>query len=97
MAGCIHLALVYRDMERTVDFYANLLNIELKKGFDLAGGWWLVAGSYAQHFFFDMGGSSDLAFFWFRNAPDAVPFGFHAAWIDQAQLDSQKASPTNNN
>jgi catechol 2,3-dioxygenase-like lactoylglutathione lyase family enzyme len=64
--GLHHLALVCSDMERTVDFYTNVLDMELKKGFDLAGG-------YGQHFFFDMGGGNDLAFFWFNDAPEAVP------------------------
>ena len=64
--GLHHLALVCRDMERTVDFYTNVLEMKLKKGFDLDGG-------YGQHFFFDMGGGNDLAFFWFRDAPEAQP------------------------
>ncbi|HEY5679857.1 MAG TPA: VOC family protein [Pseudomonadales bacterium] len=64
--GLHHLALVCRDMERTVDFYTNVLDMKLKKGFDLDGG-------YGQHFFFDMGGGNELAFFWFRDAKDAQP------------------------
>ena len=64
--GLHHLALVCRDMGRTVDFYTNVLDMKLKKGFDLDGG-------YGQHFFFDMGGGNELAFFWFRDAPDAEP------------------------
>ena len=64
--GVHHLALVSRDMERTVDFYTNVLGMKLTKGFDLDGG-------YGQHFFFDMGGGNLLAFFWFNDAPDVVP------------------------
>jgi catechol 2,3-dioxygenase-like lactoylglutathione lyase family enzyme len=64
--GLHHLALVCRDMERTVDFYTNVLGMKLNKGFDLDGG-------FGQHFFFDMGGGNELAFFWFRDAPPAVP------------------------
>jgi len=64
--GLHHLALVCRDMQRTVDFYTNVLEMKLKKGFDLDGG-------YGQHFFFDMGGGNELAFFWFRDAPDPMP------------------------
>jgi catechol 2,3-dioxygenase-like lactoylglutathione lyase family enzyme len=64
--GLHHLALVCRDMQRTVDFYTNVLEMKLKKGFDLDGG-------YGQHFFFDMGGGNELAFFWFRDAPDRLP------------------------
>ena len=59
--GLHHLALVCRDMQRTVDFYTNVLEMKLKKGFDLEGG-------FGQHFFFDMGGGNELAFFWFRGA-----------------------------
>ena len=55
--GVHHLALVCKDMARTVDFYTNTLGLRLTKGFDLEG--------YGQHFFFDMGGGSELAFFWF--------------------------------
>ncbi|MBX3707611.1 MAG: VOC family protein [Pseudomonadales bacterium] len=64
--GLHHLALVCRDMARTVDFYTNVLGMKLKKGFDLDRG-------FGQHFFFDMGGGNELAFFWFRDAPPAMP------------------------
>ena len=64
--GLHHLALVCSDMERTVDFYTNKLGMKLNKGFDLDGG-------YGQHFFFDMGGGNELAFFWFRDAQKAQP------------------------
>ena len=63
--GLHHLALVCKDMERTVDFYTNVLEMKLTKGFDLEG--------YGQHFFFDMGNGSELAFFWFNDAPEAQP------------------------
>jgi len=64
--GVHHLALVSRDMQRTVDFYTNILDMKLVKGFDLGGG-------YGQHFFFDMGGGNLLAFFWFADAAQAAP------------------------
>lgn len=64
--GLHHLALVCSDMERTVDFYTNVLGMKLKKGFDLDRG-------YGQHFFFDMGGGNELAFFWFRDAGPPQP------------------------
>lgn len=70
--GLHHLALVCSDMERTVDFYTNVLDMQLKKGFDLDGG-------YGQHFFFDMGGGNELAFFWFRDAPEPKPGSTNAA------------------
>ena len=64
--GLHHMALVCRDMEKTVDFYTNVLEMKLTKGFDLDNG-------YGQHFFFDMGNGSELAFFWFRDAPERSP------------------------
>ena len=64
--GVHHMALVCRDMEKTVDFYTNILDMKLVKGFDLGGG-------YGQHFFFDMGGGNLLAFFWFADAAKAAP------------------------
>lgn len=64
--GLHHMALVCKDMERTVDFYTNTLGMNLNKGFDLDGG-------YGQHFFFDMGDGQELAFFWFNDAETAKP------------------------
>ena len=63
--GVHHLALVCKDMERTVDFYTRILGMRLTKGFDLE--------NYGQHFFFDMGNGSELAFFWFKDAPEVAP------------------------
>lgn len=64
--GLNHLALVCKDMQRTVDFYQGVLGMPLVKTIELPGG-------MGQHFFFDMGNGDSLAFFWFHNAPDAVP------------------------
>ena len=61
-----HLALVCKDMARTVDFYSNVLGMPLIKTIDLPNG-------MGQHFFFDMGNGGSLAFFWFPDAPEAVP------------------------
>jgi catechol 2,3-dioxygenase-like lactoylglutathione lyase family enzyme len=66
LRGVNHLALVCRDMARTVDFYTNVLGMPLVKTIDLPAG-------MGQHFFFDCGGGDSLAFFWFPNAPEAVP------------------------
>lgn len=63
--GINHLALVCRDMGRTVDFYEGVLGMPLTKTIALPDG--------GQHFFFDCGGGDSLAFFWFPNAPDAAP------------------------
>jgi len=64
--GINHLALVCKDMAKTVDFYTNVLGMPLVKTLDLPGG-------RGQHFFFDIGNGDALAFFWFPNAPEAAP------------------------
>ncbi len=66
LRGVNHLALVCKDMERTVEFYSGVLGMPLIKTLDLPGG-------MGQHFFFDMGGGDSLAFFWFPDAPEAAP------------------------
>ncbi|MFL5294872.1 MAG: VOC family protein [Phenylobacterium sp.] len=64
--GVNHLALVCKDMARTVEFYRDVLGMPLIKTIDLPGG-------MGQHFFFDIGNGDSLAFFWFPGAPDAAP------------------------
>jgi catechol 2,3-dioxygenase-like lactoylglutathione lyase family enzyme len=64
--GVNHLALVCSDMERTVDFYCNVLGMPLVKTIELPNG-------MGQHFFFDIGNGDSLAFFWFPNAPERAP------------------------
>jgi catechol 2,3-dioxygenase-like lactoylglutathione lyase family enzyme len=59
------LALVCKDMERTVHFYRDILGMPLVKTINLPFG-------SGQHFFFDIGNGDCLAFFWFPNAPDPV-------------------------
>ena len=66
LRGVNHLALVCRDMKRTVDFYSGLLGMPLVKTIDLPDGG-------GQHFFFDIGNGDSLAFFWFPDAPAAAP------------------------
>src|SRR3974377_931291 len=66
LGGVNHLALVCSDMKRTVEFYTEVLGMRLIKTINLPGG-------SGQHFFVDMGGGNALAFFWFPDAPDAVP------------------------
>ncbi|MBE9007341.1 VOC family protein [Fortiea sp. LEGE XX443] len=63
--GINHIALVCKDMARTVDFYTNTLGLKLIKTIALPDG--------GQHFFFDIGNGDALAFFWFPNAPQAAP------------------------
>lgn len=66
LRGINHLALVSKDMARTVDFYSNVLGMPLIKTLELPNG-------MGQHFFFDIGNGDSLAFFWFPNAPEAAP------------------------
>ncbi len=66
LRGVNHLALVCRDMARTVGFYRDVLGMALIKTIELPAG-------MGQHFFFDCGGGDSLAFFWFPDAPDGVP------------------------
>jgi catechol 2,3-dioxygenase-like lactoylglutathione lyase family enzyme len=80
--GVNHLALVCRDMARTVDFYTNVLGMPLVKTIDLPAG-------MGQHFFFDCGGGDCLAFFWFPDAPEPAPgVSAPAARPDQGDLTS---------
>ena len=82
LQGINHLALVCRDMARTVDFYTKVLGMPLVKTIELPGG-------MGQHFFFDCGGGDCLAFFWFPDAPDGVPgVSAPAARPDQGDLTS---------
>jgi catechol 2,3-dioxygenase-like lactoylglutathione lyase family enzyme len=66
LRGIHHLALVCRDMARTVDFYTNVLGMPLVKTIELPFG-------MGQHFFFDAGHGDCLAFFWFPDAPEPAP------------------------
>ena len=63
--GINHLALVCRDMAETVKFYTEVLQMPLVKTVSLPGS--------GQHFFFDCGGDTLLAFFWWEDAPPAAP------------------------
>ena len=64
--GVNHLALVCKDMAKTVEFYRDVLGMPLIKTLDLPNG-------MGQHFFFDIGNGDSLAFFWFPNAPERQP------------------------
>lgn len=60
--GVHHVALVCRDMAKTVEFYRDILGMPLIKTLELPGG-------RGQHFFFDCGNGDSIAFFWFPEAP----------------------------
>lgn len=64
--GVNHLALVCKDMAKTVTFYRDVLGMPLIKTIDLPR-------DMGQHFFFDIGNGDSLAFFWFADAPAAHP------------------------
>ncbi|MGE6699255.1 VOC family protein [Hyphomonas sp. NPDC076900] len=64
--GVNHLALVCRDMKKTVEFYRDTLGMPLIKTINLPN-------NSGQHFFFDCGNGDCIAFFWFPDAPKAVP------------------------
>lgn len=64
--GINHLALVCRDMAKTVAFYEGILGMPLVKTIELPVG-------LGQHFFFDCGGDDTLAFFWFPDAAEPAP------------------------
>jgi catechol 2,3-dioxygenase-like lactoylglutathione lyase family enzyme len=66
LRGINHLALVCRDMAKTVDFYSGVLGMPLTKTIDLPGG-------MGQHFFFDIGNGDSLAFFWFPESQERAP------------------------
>lgn len=84
--GINHLALVCRDMKRTVDFYSGVLGMPLTKTIELPQG-------MGQHFFFDIGKGDSLAFFWFPNAHKSEPGVSHAAaLVGQGDITSAHAS-----
>jgi catechol 2,3-dioxygenase-like lactoylglutathione lyase family enzyme len=64
--GINHLAFVCRDMAETIEFWEGALGMPLVCTLDLPFGG-------AQHFFFDAGNETLIAFFWFADAPPAEP------------------------
>lgn len=86
LGGVNHLALVCRDMSRTIDFYTGVLGMPLVKTIELPFG-------MGQHFFFDCGGGDTLAFFWFPDAAEPVA-GISGPQVrpDQGTLTSAIAS-----
>lgn len=80
ITGVNHLALVCRDMAETVKFYTEVLQMPLVKTVALPDG--------GQHFFFDCGAGSCLAFFWWPDTPPAAP---GIASVRQFPADSKTA------
>jgi catechol 2,3-dioxygenase-like lactoylglutathione lyase family enzyme len=65
LRGLNHLALVCSDMNRTIDFYSDVLGMPLVGDIKLPDG-------MGHNFFFDVGKGALLAFFWFRSAPKSA-------------------------
>jgi len=63
--GINHLAFVCRDMAETIAFWEGTLGMPLVCTLDIP--------MDAQHFFFDAGNETLVAFFWFPNSPPAEP------------------------
>ena len=66
--GVHHMALVCKDMARTHDFYTKAMNMRLTAAITVPP----YPEEDAMHLFYDMGGGNQLAFFWFRHAPDPL-------------------------
>lgn len=66
LGGINHLALVCRDVDRTVAFYTGVLGMPLVKDIELPFG-------LGRHLFFDCGGGDTVAFFWFPDAGEPQP------------------------
>lgn len=69
--GINHLALVCKNMARTVHFYRDILGFPLVKTVEVASG--APKWSGMQHFFFDVGNRTLLAFLWYPDTPTAEP------------------------
>jgi catechol 2,3-dioxygenase-like lactoylglutathione lyase family enzyme len=85
--GINHLALTCSDMQRTVDFYTNILDMKLVKTLAFNH----ESGS-GQHFFFEVGNGRDaIAFFWFEDAPPPAPgLAQSGRWLKGAPRRSAK-------
>jgi catechol 2,3-dioxygenase-like lactoylglutathione lyase family enzyme len=73
--GVHHLALVCKDMRATHEFYTSVMKMPLTCAINVPP----YADEDAMHLFYDMGGGNQLAFFWFREAPEAIIGQAHPA------------------
>lgn len=73
LRGYNHVALVCKDMKKTVDFYEGILGFPVVKTLEFPGG-------RGQHFFFQVTESDGVAFFWFPDGPGAAPGIAGAGW-----------------
>lgn len=63
--GIHHIALVCQDIDRTIDFYTNIMGFNLTRIHTLSDG--------GKHYSFAMSHGVEIAFFWFPNAPQTAP------------------------
>jgi catechol 2,3-dioxygenase-like lactoylglutathione lyase family enzyme len=66
ITGIHHIALVCSDMDRTIEFYRDILGLPLVETLTLPNG-------KGYHFFFQLGNGEHVAFFWYAGAPGAAP------------------------
>jgi catechol 2,3-dioxygenase-like lactoylglutathione lyase family enzyme len=66
--GVHHMALVCKDMAATHEFYTKVMKMRLTAAITVPP----MPEDEALHLFYDMGGGNQLAFFWFKHAPETV-------------------------
>jgi catechol 2,3-dioxygenase-like lactoylglutathione lyase family enzyme len=66
--GVHHLALVCKDAKATHEFYTDVMKMQLTCAIHVPP----FPEEDAMHLFYDMGGGNQLAFFWFREAPEGI-------------------------
>jgi catechol 2,3-dioxygenase-like lactoylglutathione lyase family enzyme len=71
--GVHHMVLVCKDLKTTHDFYTRVMGMRLTCAIHVPP----MPPEEAMHLFYDMGGGNQLAFFWFRDAPEALPDQAH--------------------
>ena len=77
--GVHHLVLVCKDLKATHEFYTGVLGMKLDCAIDVPP----FPADQAMHLFYDMGGGNQMAFFWFRDAPEPLPEQAHPASVAQ--------------
>jgi len=73
--GVHHLALVCKDAGKTHDFYTKVMRMTLTCAIHVPP----FKEEDAMHLFYDMGNGNQLAFFWFKDAPEPVVGQAHPA------------------
>jgi catechol 2,3-dioxygenase-like lactoylglutathione lyase family enzyme len=73
--GVHHLVFVSSDLKASHKFYTDVMKMRLTAAIHVPP----LPEDEALHLFYDMGGGNQLAFFWFKNAPKALPEQAHPA------------------